>query len=138
MNRYGLRFHHLGLAVREPEKARSFLEGLGYCIGETVFDPLQNVNLMMCIAHDMPDVEIISSADGKSPIDNIIGRQDALIYHTCYTTDNLQKSIAAVETAGHRIFCVSAPKEAILFDGREVSFYQVAGFGTIEIIDLRN
>ena len=135
MNVFGLRFHHLGLAVRNVEKARAFLKDLGYVIGEPVYDPKQNVNLLMCAADDMPDVEVVSPAEGASPIDTIIGRQDALIYHTCYTTECLDKTIAAIEQAGHRLFCVSEPKEAILFGGCKVSFYQIAGFGTIEIID---
>ena len=38
MGCFGLKFHHLGLAVRSPESARSFIEGQGYHIGDTVFE----------------------------------------------------------------------------------------------------
>ena len=68
-NRWGLAFHHLGLAVKEPKTAETFLTGLGYSIGETVFDPLQNVNLSMCSHLTMPDVEIIFPAGSEGMSD---------------------------------------------------------------------
>ena len=41
-NKYGLTFHHLGLAAAVPDVAVSLLRGLGYRIGPAVFDPLQD------------------------------------------------------------------------------------------------
>ena len=58
-NSFGLTFHHLGLAVRTPEKALLFLSGLGYTNGPKIYDEYQEVNLIFCDHHDMPDVEII-------------------------------------------------------------------------------
>jgi hypothetical protein len=34
-----------------------------------------------------------------------------------------------------RLFTISSPKEAILFGGKRVSFYEIADVGLIEIID---
>lgn len=39
-----LTFHHHGLAVQAPNDAFTFLTGLGYSLGEALFDPLQRVN----------------------------------------------------------------------------------------------
>jgi methylmalonyl-CoA/ethylmalonyl-CoA epimerase len=47
--RYALQFHHLGLAVRAPERALRFLRGLGYVTGPACYDPLQRVNLLLCV-----------------------------------------------------------------------------------------
>jgi hypothetical protein len=47
MNRLGLLFHHLGLAVKTPEIAERFLAGLGYSVEPRIYDPLQNVWLGM-------------------------------------------------------------------------------------------
>jgi len=137
MNKFGLTFHHLGLAVRLPDDAAAFLSGMGYEIGSTVSDPLQHVNLIMCKHPDMPDVEIIFKGEENSPIDNIVKQHDALIYHSCYETSNLDNSLKAMEAAGHKILCISKPKEAILFDGRYVSFYHIKNFGIIELIEGR-
>lgn len=135
MNAYGLDFHHLGLGVRTPETAIKFLEDTGYAIGPAVYDPEQNVNLALCIATAGPDVEIIWKGEGKSPIDQILSRKNGLVYHLCYATDDLQGALSRLEDAGHRQIMLAPPKPAILFDGLYVSFYEVVGFGTIEIID---
>jgi methylmalonyl-CoA/ethylmalonyl-CoA epimerase len=135
---YGLNFHHLGLAVQQPKSAITFLKGLNYNIGETVFDPLQNVHLLMCNHSVMPSVEIIYPAEGKGPLDRLLrSHKDGLVYHMCYTTQNLEFTLTAIEdTKDLRIFCVSPPKAAVLFNGNRVSFYMVADLGLIEIIEL--
>ena len=137
MNVCGLDFHHLGLGVRSPDTAMGVLMGLGYEIGRAVYDPEQNVNLTLCKAYAGPDVEIIWKAEGQSPIDTILSRKDGLIYHMCFATNDLPAALSGLEGAGHRIITLAPPKPAVLFDGLHVSFYEVVGFGTIEIIDRR-
>ncbi len=136
-NKWGLKFHHLGLAVKNPEPAIAFLVGLGYKIGTTVFDSLQNVNLGMCTHEQMPDVEIIYPAAGQGPLDKLLATHtNGLVYHICYVSEDLNKTLNALESDGAlRLFAVSSSKEAVLFGGKEVSFYLVAGVGLIEIID---
>ena len=135
MNAFGLDFHHLGLAVREPAAAMTFLQGLGYRLGDPVYDPEQNVNLAMCTAGDAPDVEIIWPAAGKGPVDRLLANRSGLVYHVCYATDDLPGSLRRMEDAGHRAVPLAPPKPAVLFDGMPVSFYEIVGFGTVEIID---
>ena len=139
-NKWGLVFHHLGLAVIDPQPAITFLAGLGYQIGPTVFDPLQNVNLGMCTHEQMPNVEIVYPTAGQGPLDKLLAtHKDGLVYHMCYVCNDLDKTLDAIESDGAlRLFTVSAAKPAILFGGNEVSFYVVAGVGLIEIIDQRS
>lgn len=137
VNPFGLTFHHLGLAVRRPRDATQFLGGLGYGIPAAVFDPEQNVNLVMCThSGAMPDVEIIYPADGKSPIDALVeGRPPGIVYHMCYVSADLAATLAAMEAAGVRAFCRVPPVPATLFGGRRVSFYDIVGMGLVEIIE---
>lgn len=137
MNPFGLAFHHLGLAVRRPRDAMSFLGGLGYEITEPVFDPEQNVNLIMCThAGSMPAVEIIYPAAGKSPVDALVaGRPEGIVYHMCYVTADLSATLAALDAAGVRAICKVPPVPATLFAGRRVSFYDIVGMGLCEIIE---
>lgn len=135
MINYGLTFHHLGLAVRRHDKAVHFLKGLGYLIGETVLDELQNVNLIMCKSVNMPDVEIIFATDSEGPLASILSHNSELIYHLCFESANLEHSLNAIREDSNRIFCVSPPKPAVLFAGNDVSFYMVSGFGLIEILE---
>jgi methylmalonyl-CoA/ethylmalonyl-CoA epimerase len=129
-------FHHLGLAVRCPDDAIAFVSALGYQIGETVFDPGQNVNLIMCTHVIQPAVEIIWPGDSKGPVHGLMERHPAgVIYHVCYATDDLRAALAGLEKVGLRAVCVSPPKRARLFGGRKVSFYSVAGIGLMEILE---
>ena len=95
MNELGLRFHHLGLAVRRPRDATRFLAGLAYEIPEPIFDPEQNVHLIMCRhSGPMPDVEIIYPADSRSPADAWIKlHPDGLVYHMCFVADDIAAAL---------------------------------------------
>jgi methylmalonyl-CoA/ethylmalonyl-CoA epimerase len=135
-NIFNLRFHHFGLAVKKTEKAISFLGNLGYSMGEKIYDELQNVNLIMCSHKDMPDVEIIYPAKYPGPLEKILRDSPEIIYHLCYVCDRLEYSLAQIRKL-HRVIEVSHPKPAILFDGKNVSFYYIQGFGIIEIIEDR-
>ncbi len=137
MEQVGLSFHHFGLAAREPEVALKALRALGYACGETVFDPEQNVRLAMCTHPAMPSVEVISpGSDGKTPVDRLIAKHGGgIVYHLCYTTADLEASLAAIEAAGLHVTCVAPPTPAVLFGGERVSFYLLDGVGLIEIIE---
>jgi hypothetical protein len=136
MRPFGLEFHHLGLAVRRPGDAARFLGGLGYEIGEPVFDPEQNLNLMMCRHGAMPDVEIIYPGATRSPADAFVNlRPDGMVYHLCYVTADLAAALMRMEEDGVRAVCVAPPTPAVLFGGRRVSFYNIVGMGLCEIID---
>lgn len=111
------------------------LAGLGYAIGETIFDPLQNVNLILCTANDQPSVEIIFPAKDPGAVDGLLAQHPkGLVYHLCFTTGDLEKSLAAIEAANLHAFCVAPPKPAVVFQMRSVSFYLVNGFGLVEIL----
>lgn len=137
MNKFGLRFHHLGLAAKDPDKAKGFLADLNYEMGDTKFDPEQNVHLALCTHAAMPAVEIISPGlSGRTPVDGVLARHGSgLVYHLCYESASLAGTLAAIAASGARVLCVSPRKPAILFGGRCVSFYMIDGFGLIEILE---
>jgi Glyoxalase/Bleomycin resistance protein/Dioxygenase superfamily len=134
MNSYGLEFHHFGLAVRSPEAAFRYLSDLGYRGGTTCYDPLQKVNLAMRHHDRMPDVEVIWPGQEPSPIDRMLKKSDSMIYHLCYTSANVDASVAALERAGLEVLPLGIAQPALLFGGIEVSFYNITGVGIIEII----
>lgn len=134
-NKYGLSFHHLGLAVKTPDSAQLFLSSLGYSECGSVYDELQNVNLIMCNHNVMPDVEIIYPSDTPGPLDIILSSRNELVYHMCFETKNLTETLSAIKEDGIRFRMVSEPMNAILFGNRKVSFYMIKGFGLIEILE---
>jgi methylmalonyl-CoA/ethylmalonyl-CoA epimerase len=135
MQNFGLTFHHFGLATRTPDKAVAFLRGLGYEIGETIYDPLQKVNLIMCPSESMPSVEVIFPSDEPGPLAAILADRNESFYHMCYRSRDRLASVNALKHAGHRVVQVAAPQPAILFENKHVSFHLVRGFGMIEILE---
>ena len=134
-NPVAMDFHHYGLAVETPNEAFLFLRGLGYEIGDAVFDPLQHVNLALCCHGAMPAVEVIWPGDGPSPIDQILKRGPS-ICHICYATCDAEARLAAMEAYGVELITISPPTPALLFGGLNVSFHFGSGFGLFEIIHL--
>ena len=132
---YGLKFHHLGLAVKQVENAVRMLQGLGYMIGPTVKDDLQNVNLALCTQPEAPAIEIIYRTETPGPLAAILNLNTFLIYHLCYESENAEKSLAAMRNDQNMVRVISPPKPAVLFGGRMVSFHQIRGFGMIEILE---
>jgi methylmalonyl-CoA/ethylmalonyl-CoA epimerase len=129
-----LKFHHLGLATRKRDRAVAFVSTLGYEIGESIFDPLQDVQLTMCIHRTDPAIEVISPASTNGPIHGLTQSHPAgIIYHPCYETDDLPAALHALEKS--QVICISPPKPAPLFHGLHVSFYNVPGVGLIEILE---
>lgn len=130
-----LKFHHLGLAVNKEDRALRFLTGMDYVIGDKIYDPEQNVHLRLCCAETAPNIEIIMPGKGDGPLTSILKKYDELFYHSCYEVDDLEIALKQLETNELRVFPVASPKPAVLFAGRRVSFYKVAGFGLIELLE---
>lgn len=135
MTGHGLTFHHFGLATRDPERTLSVLRGLGYGTPSVVHDPLQGVNLVMCDHPAMPAVEVIYSDGNPGPLDAMLAQQPQSIYHLCFRSNDLAATLASLKADGQRVAAVSPSKPAVLFGGRQVSFYMVRGFGLIEILE---
>lgn len=101
MNGFGLPFDRFGLATQNSDKAVAFLRGLGYDIGAPVYDPLMNVNLILCESKQMPAVEVIFTAKQSGPLDILLKDRNEEIYHLCFRSVNLAASLAAIKNAGH-------------------------------------
>ena len=134
-NQYGLKFHHLGLAVKKPAWAVKFLSGMGYKIGDVVRDDRQNVNLMLCTRPRMPAIEIIYATETRGPLAPILKSNATMIYHICYECRNREKTVRKLEADNNRVLLISPPQTAVLFPGRKASFYMIIGFGVIEILE---
>jgi methylmalonyl-CoA/ethylmalonyl-CoA epimerase len=134
MDKYGLKFHHLGLATKKWKKAVNFLKGLGYSASKSIFDSIQNVNLIMCKHPSMPDIEIIYPTQTSGHLDIFLKDSSESFYHICYICKNLSDSLEKIRSE-NRVITISERKPAILFSDKFVSFYMVGGFGIIEILE---
>ncbi len=129
-----LSFHHYGLATNNFDNSIKFHKNLGYSISDIVRDDLQDVDLIFCESKSMPSVELVRPINSRSPINNYIKKNNAIIYHACYETSFDQENISNIFFNVDYII-VSEPKPAILFNNRLVSFYFVKDNGLIELLE---
>lgn len=129
----GIQFHHFGIACREIDKTAEAYAQVGYSKGETIFDPLQNINICFLTHSEMPLVELLSPVDENSPVVQILEKNGVTPYHTCYSVDDLDNTIKAFKRL--RYVVVSKPKEACAIEGRRVAFLYNADMGLIELVE---
>ncbi len=129
----GVKFHHFGIACREIDKTAEAYAQLGYSKGDTVFDPLQNINICFLTHSEMPLVELLSPVDENSPVVQILEKNGVTPYHTCYTVEDLDSAIKSFKRL--RYVVVSKPKQAFAIDGRRVAFLYNADMGLIELVE---
>lgn len=126
-------FHHFGVACRDIDKTAEAYSELGYSKGETVFDPLQNINICFLTHTAMPLVELLSPVDENSPVVQILDKNGVTPYHTCYAVENLEDAIKVFKR--RRYVIVSKPKEACAIENRRVAFLYNADMGLIELVE---
>lgn len=129
----GLQFHHFGIACKEIDKTADAYVQLGYSKGETVLDPLQNINICFLTHSEMPLIELLSPVDENSPIVKILEKNGVTPYHTCYAVDDLDMAINVCKRL--RYIVVSKPKEACAINGHRVVFLYNVNMGLIELVE---
>ena len=129
------KFHHYGLACSDLKKATEMLLQSGYTIGPVVHDPLQKVLLSICTHKFLPCIEIVSAELKDNPINKIVEKNDICIYHICYVVSERTKALSKLTNLGIRFVTISNPKEAILFNGKTVSFHFAKEFDLFEILE---
>jgi len=130
-----LEFHHIGIAVTDFEKILTYYQLLGYrkFNKDIVRDEWQLVDLIL-LTHDFhPDIELVKPINSKSPVSNYLKNTNVSMYHFCYEVDSFSEVIDNLK-AEFRVFNVSKPKPAILFDKRLVTFLYINNVGLIELL----
>lgn len=132
-----LAFHHLGLLTGQPDIARRRLQRLGYTCGAEVFDPLQDVDLCMCIGTPPePAIELVSPRPSNLGLSRLLRRRDDYIYHVCYSVSGFPEALEQLSSGGQeRVVQIVEPKSAVLFDGARVMFVSVPGIGLVELLE---
>lgn len=129
-----VKFHHIGIAVRSFEKSLNYYNALGYECSIPVIDPHQEVELILCKSDVFPWVELIKPISDDSPVMNYLKNAKEAMYHQCYTTTDINRTLDLLKTK-NRVICVSKPYPAVLFYGEKVSFYYISGVGLMEFIE---
>ena len=134
MKNFGLKFHHLGLATDNPKLTLKILKNIGYKPIKTRSNKNYNVKNIICSSKSHPTVEIVAKMGGKSPIDNIVKKNKNLVYHICYSSKNLKKTLNMMKKKKLSIVKISNSYLSP-FEGVDASFFFLRGIGIIEIIN---
>jgi methylmalonyl-CoA/ethylmalonyl-CoA epimerase len=102
----GLKFHHVGVAVKSMERA------LGYYVGvfgfEQISDPIdvEPEHVRVCFVRAEPGllIELVEGVDEHSPVRELLERPGAGTYHICYQVDDLDRAVHELRTRRCRPF----------------------------------
>tara|TARA_R110002072_G_scaffold177378_7_gene333289 strand:+ start:108 stop:524 length:417 start_codon:yes stop_codon:yes gene_type:complete len=130
-----LKFHHIGVATSNIEKAILRYKSLGYHHeNEELFeDPIQKVRICFMVKDGHPIIELIEPLIEGSPIDHILQKMGATCYHTCYEVQNFEDFTAIARK--NRFVQILKPTPAVAFHGKRVSFYYSKEIGIIELLE---
>ena len=111
-----MKFHHIGIAVKDINESVKSMKNLSIChVSGRVYDGGQNATLQM---YDIGGIkiELIEGAVVK----NVLGDDNFKIYHVCFTVDNINDAIDIAKKTGY--VQITETKPAPLFDDRKVVF----------------
>ena len=128
-----LKFHHIGVAVYCIHATASVYEQGGYKRSQTIFDPIQNVNICWLTRDGAPTIELLAPVNEQSPVNNILRKNGVCPYHTCYVVEDLEEAVASLRK--QKYVFVGKPAEAVAFCGSRVCFLFHKDVGLIELVE---
>ena len=127
------RFHHIGIAVKSMDKTAREYERVGYDRTETTFDAMRHVNICFLTKEGMPTIELIEPVDENAPVGTVLGKNGAVIYHTCYAVEDIVSVIEKLRE--QRYVQVEEVAEAPAMHGCKICFLFHKDVGLIELVE---
>lgn len=127
------KFHHIGVAVKDITATAAVYVGGGYKQSETIYDPVQNVNICWLTKDGMPTVELLAPQDEHSPVNKTLEKNGVTPYHICYIVDNIEQAVKDLRKLKYVV--VSKPEEAIAIHNCKVCFLFNKHVGLIELVE---
>lgn len=134
MNTEQLRFHHVGVAVRDIQKALpAFRDLFGYELTSGPFDdPIQKVSVCFLSRGDGDLViELVAPLGDDSPVTGRL-KGGGGAYHICYQVPDLRASIQHFIEKGSLL--ISGPDPAVAFNQREIAWLMTEARVLVELV----
>lgn len=128
-----MKFHHIGMAVKDIDATAAIYESAGYRMSEIVFDPIQNVNICWLTKEGAPIVELLAPVDETSPVCKILEKNGVTPYHCCYVVENIDDAVKQLRK--EKYVLTSKPEPAVAFCGSRVCFLYNKNVGLIELVE---
>jgi len=129
-----MKFHHIGIAVKDIHCALETYKSLGYnqTHSDIIFDSIQDVKLAFLEKENSPLIELVSPDSNKSPIAGILSKMGSSPYHTCYEVEDIKKSISFLRK--NEFIAIGRIVPAIAFQNRSICFLYNINIGIIELL----
>ena len=129
-----LELQHIGIMVKDIEKARQNYINLGYKIkSQVVHDPVQTAYAQFLeLTKGQPLVELVSPDGPESKLFNALKKGGGL-NHLCYKTANIEASCDELRSS--RMFLLQAPVKAVAFKGRQIAWLMGKDGIPIELVE---
>lgn len=128
------KFHHIGFATDNLDETKAFFKKLGYTSGQEIIVPSQKVKVCFLNKIENPQIELITSAGGDSPIDNILRKCGDGPYHFCYSVADIKAAIK--ELRREKFIILSKPEKSVGIDDNLIIFAYRKSYGLIEIVEI--
>ena len=128
-----MKFHHIGVAVKDIDKTAAVYVQGGYSQSVTTFDSIQNVNICWLTKEGMPTVELLAPVDETSPVCKTLEKNGVTPYHTCYIVENIEQAMAVLRKM--KYVAVSKPEVAPAISNCKVCFLFNKNVGLIELVE---
>ncbi len=96
------RIDHLGIAVRDLDKARMFYELLGMQVGPSESVPHEQVRVAMIQAGESR-IELLEPTDEDSVVGRFLDRRGEGLHHVALQVDDIADVFAEMKAAGMRL-----------------------------------
>lgn len=128
-------YHHIGIACNDLTQSAHFYIEQGYVKTESVYDPIQNVNICFLNHPDKvnPRIELISPKDETSPVNKNLQKNGVSPYHICYEVENIEEAI--LELKKQKFILVQKPQVAVAMNNKKVCFLFNKNTGLIELVE---
>lgn len=130
-----MKFHHIGILVRDLEQGKA---SLGILIPNMFWEKVIEdigIGVKVLFGEDAMGVryELVAPINNQSLISNYLNTKDNMLHHLAYTVDNFDEKY--IELRSLRLMPLSAPIPATAFGGKKVAFFLTPLKTILEIIE---
>lgn len=130
------KFHHIGVATNSITKTSEYYKKAGYNVVDTIYDPIQKVNISFVNKFNHPSIELIEPASELSPVANILKKSGVTPYHFCYEVENIYEAINKLKK--DKFIPLSKPVTAVAIENGTVCFLFNKELGLVELLQVSN
>lgn len=129
-----MKIHHFGYLTTSIENSFKEFSQLGYTkVDKLYLDENRGIKIQFIRSVSGELIELIESASDKSVVNGLLPNATNKIYHICYYTSDMEKSIKNLEKRG--FFLISAPQPAVALNNSNVAFLLSKYAGIIELYE---